>query len=144
MGYYAHSEQSDFIISRERFPKVLETLHEKYPEYNPKDDLFEIIAEIGFTVETDKSGNIDEMYYEYSKFHSDEIDEFFSFLAPFVESGSYITFRGEDDSVWAYYFDGSGVEEYPGETIFPGMPMDGPKKPSSKSCTEVQEVEEEN
>lgn len=128
MGYYAHSEQSDFYILQENFPKVLDTLHTKYPEYSSKDDLPEVITEFGLTVEVDKHGNIAEMYYEYNKFHSDEIDTLFSIIAPSVEPGSYITFRGEDDNVWAYHFDGSEYKEYPGQTIFPGMPMDGPKR----------------
>lgn len=104
MGYYAHSEKSDFYILKENFPKALEALHAKYPEYKCKDDLPEVITEFGFTVEVDKHGNVTEMYYEYNKFYSDEIDAVFSIIAPHVELGSYITFRGEDDSVWAYYF----------------------------------------
>lgn len=62
MGYYAHSEQSDFYILQENFPKVLDTLHTKYPEYSSKDDLPEVITEFGLTVEVDKHGNIAEWF----------------------------------------------------------------------------------
>lgn len=128
MGYYANSEQSDFYIPRIKFPEALEALHGKYPEYKKEDDFPEVMTEFGLSVEVDKHGNIITMYYEYNKFHSDEIEAVFNLIAPFVEPGSYITFRGEDDSLWAYYFDGSKCEEYQGKTIFPGMPMGGPSK----------------
>lgn len=128
MGYYANSEQSDFYIPRIKFPEALEALHGKYPEYKKEDDFPEVMTEFGLTVEIDEHGNIISMHYEYQKFYSDEIEAMFNQIAPFVEAGSYITFRGSDDNTWAYYFDGSKCKEYQGKTIFPGMPMGGPGK----------------
>ena len=132
MGYYANSEQSDFFIRHGNFEDILESLHAKWSEYSKEDDLPEVMTDFGFTVEIDKHGNIVEMYYEYNKFHSDEIEKVFDMLAPFVEPGSYITFRGEDDNLWAYYFNGAKCVEYQGKTIFPGMPMGGPVMPRHK------------
>lgn len=128
MSYYAHSEQSDFYVRHENFTKVLEALRAKYPEYENKDDLPEVITEFGLTVVVNESGHISETYCEEKKLYIDEIETIFAILAPFVAPGSYITFRDENDNAWAYYFDGSGYKEYSGETVFPGMPMEGPER----------------
>lgn len=128
MGYYAHSDQSDFLILRDKFGDILETMHGKWPEYTKEDDILDVIADFGLTAEVDNSGNIANIYHEDNKFYEDVLKSLFDVLAPFVEAGSYITFRGEDDSIWAYYFDGSECKEYQGQTIFPGMSMAGPAK----------------
>lgn len=134
MGYYAHSEQSDICILRKNFPKALKALQAGNPDYKEKDHLPEVIAEFGLTVRADEHGNICEIYYEYQKFYSDEMKALFKTLAPFVEPGSYIAFRGEDSSSWAYYFDGSCMKKYHGETIYPGMPMNGPSRAGQRCC----------
>ena len=38
----------------------------------------------------------------------------FAAIAPFVERGSYLAFRGEDGHVWRYFFDGTAMMEQAG------------------------------
>lgn len=128
MGYYAHSEESDFLILREKKELALKAILEMSAESATEDDLCDAFKVYGFEAVEDAEGNITELYYEEDKIYIDELDKLMSVIAPFVERGSFISFRGEDDSVWAYYFDGSSCKEYSGETVFPGMPEDRPKR----------------
>lgn len=129
MGYYANSREADFLIRKENFPKIINAVTQEgstwLAETPPIEDVFEAF---GFSAEFNERGDLYDVWYEHEKFHGDDLEEFFSAIAPFVVAGSYITFEGDDSSLWAYYFDGKTWEEYAGEVVFPGMPMDGPKQ----------------
>lgn len=128
MGYYAHSEESDFLILREKKELALKAILEMGAECATEDDLCDALKVFGFEAVEDAEENITELYYEENKIYIDELDELMSAIAPFVEQGSFISFRGEDSSAWAYYFDGSSCKEYSGETVFPGMPEIRPRR----------------
>ena len=132
MGYYAHSCDEDFLILKERQEHLENAIRSHFADnqYVQKArDIRDLFGEFGLTVEINDHGDIDCMYFEYDKFRSDDLEEFFSVIATFVELGSYIAFRGEEDSMWAYYFDGLSWEEFWVEVTYPGMSMTGPKKP---------------
>lgn len=129
MGYYANSNDSDFFIHAGKHIDLVAAVHHKCdnPYAMNKSNICDVFAEFGFTAETDRHGNVNNLWYEYSKFRTDEVDELFSAIAPFVEQGSYIAFEGEDECLWAYYFDGETYQEYSGHTVFPDMNLSGPK-----------------
>ena len=135
MGYYAHSWENDFLIRLDRIAPMIADIQSHYDSDTriaKTTDLFEIFIEFGLTIEQNDNFDIDNIYFEYQKFHSDDIEEFFSVIAQYVEQGSYITFLGEDDCLWAYYFDGLTWTDHKGQITFPGMSMDGPKRTSKE------------
>lgn len=133
MGYYAYSTKSDFLMLAKNQANAVKALHDRFPGGERSDELEDLLGEFGFTVTKNKAGDIDELFYEYQKFRSDDTDELLCAIAPFVETGSYVAFQGEDDSLWAYYFDNGSMEEYEGAVIFPGMPLGGPKRHKTQS-----------
>jgi hypothetical protein len=48
-------------------------------------------------------------------------DDFYLFhaIAPFVEDGSYIIMRGEDEAIWKWAFQDGKVRELEGKIVFP-------------------------
>jgi hypothetical protein len=60
-----------------------------------------------------KTGNVESDYRENSKWGDWESQTLFT-LGPFMENGSYIEYRGEDDSFWKYKFEDSACTEYNG------------------------------
>ena len=64
----------------------------------------DILYEIGFEgIAYDEEGNLTDLCYS-NKIGSEE--HFFQAIAPFVKEGSYITWSGEDNSMWQWYFNG--------------------------------------
>lgn len=63
----------------------------------------EILEGLGFALTADAEGNIIGIEYD-SKIGNE--DHFFEELAPFVEAGSFIEWRGEDGAEWRWFFDG--------------------------------------
>lgn len=126
MSYYANSRESDVYIYKENFEKIIDAVHRDYQYNNDVTSIGKIFQYFGLTAEFNQRGDIDGLGYEYAKFRVDEMEEFFSTIAPFMEEGSYIAFEGADSSLWAYYFNGQSWKEYSGEVTFPGMPMCGP------------------
>lgn len=45
-------------------------------------------------------------------------DVFMHFLAPFIEAGSFINWRGEDGGMWRWEFDGTTVERKTAQTLW--------------------------
>lgn len=84
--------------------------------------------EFGVSAVEDERENVVEVVYEYNKLY-DDLEEMLKVIAPFVEKGSFFAFYGEDDCTWAYYFDGSACQVYPGTVVFPDMPEDRPCRP---------------
>lgn len=140
MGYYASSESANFTIHHEHLNCLVNKLHIKnYIEDNEAssdniDLILDVLSHNGLTGEVghDKNGNpyIESVYYEYQKYYDDDMTEFLSIIAEFVEAGSYIGFAGEDGSFWAFYFDGSSdIQEFYGHVVYEGMPVkDGKEK----------------
>lgn len=133
MSYYASTYETDVRILAKDVPRLIDIYNAMYNESGVAattiDDVF---RNTGFTPDPiihynraarspERSGDYS-FFYEYNPWRSDEADEFLEMIAPFVERGSHIAFIGEDNCMWAYYFDGTEVEEYEGETYFPGMP----------------------
>lgn len=64
-------------------------------------DLEEVMNHFGFDVSFDAAGNIVDIGFDSKTGNEDDLLEA---LAPFVESGSYVEWRGEDDDLWRHSF----------------------------------------
>lgn len=75
--------------------------------------LVELVNQIwGFKFVPNATNDIDKVSYELEKMH--DFDGFCNAIAPCVESGSFLEFKGEDASVWRYVFrDGKWKEVRP-------------------------------
>jgi len=137
MSYYAHSCTSDCAIPVEYIPHLIAG----YNEYQDRTggphtkDVYEVFSRFGFVLEPmycirNNNGveNNLTFWFEHNNWHSEDAEDLFNIIAPFVKPGSYISFQGEDDNMWAYYFDGTSWEEYYGITCFPGMPSELPNR----------------
>lgn len=124
MGYCAHSEESTAFVSSDRVDALIEAAKKSNHDLPSDVDLEDIARAYGFTAEPYDNDTKFTFYFEYGSFYIEVVEDFCSLIAPFVEPGGYISFRGEDDASWAYYFDGSDFKEYTGTTCFPDMPCE--------------------
>lgn len=86
----------------------------KYFEHLPAPvKLVELVNQVwGFNFTPNKDGDIDKISYEMEKMH--DFDGFCNAIAPCVDSGSFLEFKGEDANVWRYVFrDGKWKEVRP-------------------------------
>lgn len=133
MGYYIEMTDSKFKIKKENFRKALESLKSVfvsenmhccdsiggrlYPHFSWVDtdsvlksrSLGNALAEIRYEPEYDDNDNICNVEFTGQKYGDEKY--FFNALAPYVESGSYIAFEGEDGKVWEWQFKDGKVEQ---------------------------------
>jgi hypothetical protein len=68
----------------------------------------DILHELGFeNIKYDENGNLIDLSYN-SKIGDEEL--FFESMARFIYPGSYINWRGEDNEIWQWYFDGESLK----------------------------------
>lgn len=133
MGYYIDMTDSKFEVKKENFEKALESLKSVFvPEnMNCRDYIFgkevphfswvdtdsvlksktlgEALEEIRYVPQYNNNGDICSVKFIGQKSGCEKI--FFNALAPYVESGSYIAFEGEDDYTWEWQFNDGNVEQ---------------------------------
>lgn len=131
MGYYIEMTDSNFVITKENFEKALKSLKDvfvpenmtcydcingkRYPHFswvNTKSvlestNIREALKEIRYIPKFNQNGDICNVKFTGEKYGNEEI--FFSALAPYVESGSYICFEGEDGDTWKWLFENGKV-----------------------------------
>ena len=78
-------------------------------------DLPAVFEEFGFDVQQD-DGNIVGLSYDNKA--GDEF-ELFRAIAPFMDDGMYVDFRGEDGEFYRYYFKDQEARQSQGEISFP-------------------------
>ena len=127
MGYYIEMTESKFMIKKENFIIALNYLKNvfvpqnmtTYDYYNGKKhphfkwvstqsvleskSLGDALEEIRYKPIFDNAGNICDVKFTGQKYGDEEC--FFKALAPHVESGSYLRFKGEDGDTWVWDFD---------------------------------------
>ena len=132
MGYCIEMTESNFVIKKENFDRALKSLKDifvpenmsccdyisgkKYLHFRWVDtetvlestNLGEALEEIRYIPEYNQSGDICNLDFTGEKCGEEEI--FFKALAPYVETGSYLCFEGEDGSTWKWDFSGGKVE----------------------------------
>lgn len=133
MGYYIEMTDSKFEIKKENFEKALKSLKsvfvpknmnccdyicgKQYPHFSWVDThsvlrsktLGEALEEIRYEPEYNDNGDICNVEFTGQKYGSENV--FFNALAPYVESGSYIAFEGEDGDIWEWSFNNGKVEQ---------------------------------
>ena len=140
MGYFIEQTDSNFIIKKENFKDALNNLKavftpdkmtcidylqgEEYPHFSwvdtntvlDSETLEEALVEIRYNPIFNDSGDIINVEFLGQKYGDEEI--FFTALAPFVEKDSYISFEGEDERKWTWYFNGKEVRQsYKNKTL---------------------------
>lgn len=132
MGYCIEMTDSNFVIRKENFAKALESLKsvfvsenmtcydsiggKRFPHFKWVDTksviesntLIEAMEEVRYIPVPNINGDICDVEFKGEKYGDEEI--FFKTLSPYVESGSYICFIGEDDSEWKWVFNDGEVE----------------------------------
>lgn len=130
MGYQANSVVSDFLIRHGEQEKLLVAAVHQYAndQFTKITDAKDLFNSFGFSVSFNSSGDINDIGFEYQPYHQDSIYELFRLISPYVLKGSYVTFVGDDDAFWSFYFDGQSFQKFNGKMVYPGMPMSGPEK----------------
>jgi hypothetical protein len=123
MGYYITQGDTSFTMQKEKFPAAIEALNNAIdndikswvnsikldPNDNAHTHMKTLLEECRWEPTFDEEGNIDHIGFTGEKL-GDET-ELFRTLAPFIDADSEITISGEDDTIWRYSFDGTGMEE---------------------------------
>lgn len=131
MGYCIEMLDSNFVIRKENFIKALESLKSVFvPEnMNCKDyingetrphfswvsttavlnskTLHSALKEIRYVPIPNIDGDICDVEFIGEKYGDEKV--FFNALSPYVESGSYLCFMGEDESEWKWEFNNGKV-----------------------------------
>lgn len=139
MGYHINLTEADFRIDAENTRDALDTIRELMADpsadrhgYSAQsgrhfswlnnatpedwDSLQDAMADWRFPVELDDDQNVVDIRFSGQKI-GDE-NQLFDVIAPYVEDGSYLEFRGEDGDVWRLVFDDDSVEEVQDTTKF--------------------------
>lgn len=133
MGYCIEMTESKFTIKKENFNKALQSLKEvfvpenmtcydyidgkKYPHFSWVDtktvleskELGSALEEIRYAPTYNDNGDICDVEFTGEKYGDEEV--FFNALAPYVESGFYLCFEGEDEDTWKWTFDDGKVKQ---------------------------------
>lgn len=131
MGYCIKMTNSNFAIKKENFEKALKNLKDIFTPENmtcydsiggkryfhfrwvntetvlESEELGEALEEIRYTPEYNENGDICDVEFTGEKYGDEEI--FFKALAPYIESGSYLCFEGEDGDIWKWVFEDGKV-----------------------------------
>lgn len=105
MGFVIWQRESSFCIRKEYFAGLVKAAIQRFPDlFDEMSSVRDIFKEFDFEVDKDAEGNLSDIVFTGEKTRYEE--EFFETLAPFVEAGSFVSFYGEDNSIWQYRFDG--------------------------------------
>jgi hypothetical protein len=120
-------EESYFLIPKENKPKALEAIKalgktgkdfswvytEKFVDSKT---LEEALTEWRWDSELDNDSNIIDIQFSGEKLGDDLL--LFETIAPFVKSQSYITMRGEDGTLWRWWFINGSVKEVTAKIVW--------------------------
>lgn len=138
MGYYMDQRNAKFKISADKVPAALAAIKELAKDtkrmgggsstgerwfawvttadfVNAK-DIVEAMDAWRWQVEVDDEGNVVDICFNGEKLGDDTI--LLEAIAPFVEAGSFIEMKGEDDAFWKWVFDGRGMVEVAGKVVY--------------------------
>lgn len=121
-----YQTESNFRIKAERLPALLAALKSleagrwvSQSEINRATTVEEVLRAWRWVPDFDGNGDLVELWFRGEK--SGDEDSLFRVLAPYVEPGSFIEMRGEDDALWRFWFtDGKCHEIYP-DITWPDM-----------------------
>lgn len=113
MGYTMQQGNSSFHIKKKNFKAAMQAIHEAEVDGQSWEDtkLTDALHQLGWDpMLDDKEKDIKDLAFQRMKL-TDDVEELFQAVAPFVEEGSYIEAIGEDMCYWRWYFDGKTVVE---------------------------------
>lgn len=136
MGYYVHITESNAVIRLENLPAALDALRgldarddlksggsgagDKWFSWMNDYDLANapsvasVLERLGFEVDVDEYGGVEIIGYD-SKIGDEGV--FIQTLAPYIESGSYIEWEGEDGQPYRWHFHHGLMTTQHGERI---------------------------
>lgn len=128
MGYYVSGYSEDFRLKAGQDKAIMDQMRElnkrddlkQGGSYGPNgareywfswmnnadfdtNDIANFLEAVGFDYEKDENGDIIHLTYD-SKIGQEDL--FFAVMAPFIENGSKIHWRGEDYEQWGWKFEG--------------------------------------
>lgn len=116
MGYYIKQRNTQFVIRKKNFEKVIEAINKLEPggwvssEAQTSKDIEEVFEAWRWNVYMDQKGNIVNIDFNGEKAGDDS--KLFHAVAPYVEDGSFIEMSGEEGEIWRWTFrDGEMIEE---------------------------------
>ena len=127
----------DFIILKKDFKKALEVLKllaKTKPELGRVDTtqiilysetLEDALNECRYGCKFDKDGNIQNVFFNGEKMGDD--DTIFKTIAPFVQDGSFLEFKGEDNNHWRWVFKKGQMMEINPRTVWEEVEEDDEK-----------------
>lgn len=151
MGYYLNTDGSDFRIPQDRQDAALAALKAAHTdEHYPSDDrrmylddderasrtLALFFTAWGFdevTVDDADGAIVGVDYWEDRQEY--RTGALWRILAPFIDDGGWIDYRGEDDEHWRYRFQGGECAEIAGRVVY--------EAPSAESAWSQAETREE-
>lgn len=117
MGICVHIDDCDFLLKRANEEKALQAARQLKGKFRwgaePQNcwDLREVFETFGFSIQRDPgTGDITDIDWETDKMGDER--KLFEALAPFIETGSYITWGGDYTFRWEFD-DGKMVEKEP-------------------------------
>lgn len=125
MGYHVEQMDSQFFVAAEAIPSLIESVHKlaesgQYywvrDSYKDSNDVKNIFYCWRWHVGLDDKGNISHIHFEGEKLGDDEV--LFKAIAPFVQDGSFIEMRGEDNAMWRWKFSNGKLKEIYPEVIW--------------------------
>ena len=125
MGYHVEQLDSGFFVAADVIPSLIETIHKlaengQYSwvrdNYIDSNDVTDIFRCWRWDIDMDKHGNIVDIRFDGEKLGDDEV--FFKAIAPFVQDGSFIEMRGEDNAMWRWKFSNGKLREIYPEIIW--------------------------
>ena len=141
MGYYAYSYVSNVTFKEESKEQLVSVLKEKFPSESVDDMYSEIAIQLGCTFFMDENNLPEDIHFEYVPYHEQDVTDFLCLISPFVDPGSTLEFMGDDNSAWAFYFNGDCAKRYDGVVVYPGMPaVYRPNETASKELVDTDEM----
>jgi hypothetical protein len=118
MGYHTYQVDADFHIRKENFDRA--TLALRLSEFEGRwtdraaiaaaTSLVDLLLEYRWAASVGgRSGDIVSVHFDGEKYGDD--DELWRILAPYVESGSFIEMKGDEDSHWRWTFRNGRMQE---------------------------------
>lgn len=104
MGYGIYLQDHIFRMKKEHFAEAFAAVKTAFPEGWTRNlrSFTEAMEDMGYHPYFDDDGNIQEFVYIGDRLHGDY--EFWSAVAPYVETDSYIEFEGDDFERWRWVF----------------------------------------
>lgn len=126
MGYCMYQVDCDFRIDASRMGELFLALKRCEPNFYVSASDIEAASTVEelfnawrWSPQFDEQNNMYAVYFEGEKARNEEA--FLDCIAPFVDEGSFIEMKGEDDSMWRWWFTAEQCIEIRPKITWPDM-----------------------